>query len=108
LAFNNADRTVLTSIEEDLHSIIRMLIIMSKGMDALVSAVDNNATATDALSAEVQEAVEWIKNHSEDNDPALLALAARLEEKNAKANKAKDDLDSATKDAAEEEHARGM
>jgi hypothetical protein len=108
MAFNNTDRTILTSIDEHQHTIIRMLITMSKGMDALVSAVHNNATSTDALSAEVQEAVEWIKNHSEDNDPALLALAARLEEKNAKANKAKEDLDSATKDAAEEEHARGM
>jgi hypothetical protein len=108
LAFNSADRQLLTTIDEHLYTIERMLIIMSKGMDALVSAVNNNATATDALSAEVQEAAEWIKKHSEDNDPALLALAARLEEKNAKANKAKEDLDKATQDAAEEEHARGM
>jgi len=72
-----------------------MIIIMAKGMDDLVKAVDGNAAATDALSDEVQEAIDWIKNHS-DNDPALAALAARLEEKNAKAVKAKEDLDAAT------------
>ncbi len=68
---------------------------MAKGMDALVAAVDDNAKATDALSDEVQEAIDWIKNHS-DNDPELKALADRLEEKNKKANRAKEDLDKAT------------
>jgi hypothetical protein len=95
LAFNNADRLLLAAIDEHQHTIMGVLNIMAKGMDALVAAVDNNAKATDSLSDEVQEAIDYIKNHS-DNDPALFALAARLEEKNAKANSAKDDLDKAT------------
>lgn len=81
--------------DEHQHTIIRMLVIMAKGMDALVTAIENNAAATDALSDEVQEAIDWINSHA-DTDPALHALAVRLEEKNAKANKAKADLDAAT------------
>jgi len=95
MGFTYADRQMLEALHEHQHRLERMMIIMAKGMDALVAAVDNNANATDALSDEVQEAIDYIKSHS-DNDPALFALAARLEEKNAKANKAKDDLDKAT------------
>ena len=95
MAFTYADRQLLDGIHNHLHTIERMLIIMAQGMDRLVAAVDNNAVATDALSDEVQEAIDWIKNHA-DNDPALLALATRLEEKNAKAVDAKVKLDAAT------------
>lgn len=95
MSFNYADRQMLTAMDNHLHTIERILILMAKGMDALVAAVDNNANATDALSDEVQEAIDYIKNHS-DNDPKLEELAKRLEEKNTKANRAKDDLDKAT------------
>lgn len=95
MAFTYADRQLLVELHEHQHTIMRMLIIMGKGFDALVAAVDNNANATDALSDEVQEAIDYIKNHS-DNDPKLEELAKRLEEKNVKANRAKDDLDKAT------------
>ena len=74
-----------------------MITAMGKGFDDLVAAVDHNANATDALSDEVAEAIDWIKNHNDSNDPALADLAKRLEEKNAKAVKAKEDLDAATK-----------
>lgn len=85
----------LDRISSEQQTIKRMLVIMGKGMDDLVAAVDNNANATDALSDEVKEAIDWIKSHG-DNDPELAALAARLEEKNAVAVKAKEDLDAAT------------
>lgn len=96
MAFQYYDRQLLVAIHEHQRKMERMLVIMGAGMDALIAAVDHNANATDSLSDEVAQAVDWIKNHNADNDPALAALAVRLEEKNAKAVKAKEDLDAAT------------
>ena len=101
----------LDRIERNQLTLIRMITAMGKGFDDLVAAVDNNANATDHLSDsvselndEVAQAVDWMKNHAaENNDPALAAMAARLDEKtaktveaDAKAMKAKEDLDAAT------------
>lgn len=82
---------------------------MAKGYDALITAIVNNAKATDDLAAEVEETLAWIEEHKGDDlDPELLELAARLEEKNAKAVEVKDKLDTATKVVVEEDHAKGM
>jgi len=82
------------TLDTHLHTIIRNQQIMGAALDRLTAAVDGNSVATDALSDEVTVAIDYIKNHeAASNDPELLALAARLEEKNAKADKAKADLD---------------
>ena len=111
MAFSDNDRQLLELIHDHQHSMMRILNAMGKGFDALVAAVDNNANATDhlsdsvsALNDEVAQAVDWMKNHAaENNDPALAEMAARLEAKtaktkedDAKAVKAKEDLDAAT------------
>ena len=92
MAFTYADRQLLVTLHEHQHNIERMLIIMAKGMDALVEAINGNSTATDALSDEVAVVIDWIKNHEHAEDPALQAMADRLAAKNAQALKAKDDL----------------
>jgi hypothetical protein len=72
------------------------LRLMGEALDKLTKAVDDNGVATDALADEVSVAIDYIKNHpASSNDPELLALAARLDEKNAKAVAAKDALDAA-------------
>ena len=109
--FRNVAWPQLDRLERNQLTIMRMIKAMGAGFDALVAAVDNNANATDhlsdsvsALNDEVAQAVDWMKNHaSENNDPELAAMAARLDEKtaktveaDAKAVKAKVDLDAAT------------
>lgn len=82
------------TLDGHLHTIMKGLTLMSAALDRLTAAVDANGNATDALSDEVAVAIDYIKNHpAAGNDPELLALAARLEEKNAKAVDAKNALD---------------
>jgi hypothetical protein len=83
-------------IDQHLHTIIRMQNTMSDTLDRLTAAVDANGVATDALSDEVTVAIDYIKSHpAVTDDPELLALAMRLEDKNAKAVEAKDALTAA-------------
>ena len=73
---------------------LRRITLMTAALDRLTQAVDGNSAATDALSDEVQVAIDYIKAHpAAGNDPELLALAARLVDKNAKAVAAKDALE---------------
>jgi hypothetical protein len=80
-------------LDSHLHIIMKGIAAMSAALDRLTAAVDANGASTDALSDEVKVAVDYIKSHpAAGNDPELLALAARLEEKNAKAVADKDAL----------------
>ncbi len=91
-----AIETGLVVLDDHLHALMKGQKTMTAALDKLTAAVDSNAVATDQLSDEVQVAIDYIKAHpAAGNDPELLALAARLEEKNAKAVAAKDALDAA-------------
>ncbi len=97
------------TLDQHLHCIIRKLNIMGAAFDRLSAAVDANSAVTDDLSAEVAETIDYIKNHPHaSDDPKLMALADKLEAKNAEAVKVKDDLDKAVGEAQEADHAAGM
>jgi hypothetical protein len=86
----------LAILDGHLHTIMKGMNIVTEALEKLTAAVDANGVATDGLADEVTVAIDYIKNHpAANNDPELLALAGRLEEKNAKAVAAKDALDAA-------------